>query len=103
MKILAKLLAAWSIAALAIDCLICVPCGLVLLALALRVVWLWGSNLFVDAAAAFFIWLAAGLIVAPLHALASQLQQKRPAPAVPQHRAEQPTDERRGHRRRFSR
>jgi hypothetical protein len=104
MNILAKFVSGWSVVALTMRAVVYVPCGLVLLAVAARLVWLWGDSVVADVVAAWIAYHGGRLAFGSLEGFVSPPQQKTPAaPEVPQRSGQQPNADRRGSRRPASR
>jgi hypothetical protein len=104
MKVLAKLVGAWSVIGLTMRAAVYVPCGLVLLAMAARLVWLWADSIVADVVAAWIAYHGGRLAFGSLEGFVSPPQQKNPAaPHVPQRSGQEPNADRRGVRRPASR
>jgi hypothetical protein len=81
-----------------------VPCGLVLLAAAARIVWVFGDSIIADVLAAWIAYHGGRLAFGTLEGFISPPQQKtRTGPEVPRRSGQQPGADRRGSRRPASR
>jgi hypothetical protein len=104
MKSLAKFVSAWSVVALTMKAAVYVPCGLILLAVAARVVWLFGDSIIADVLAAWIAYHGGRLSFGSLEGFVTPQQQKnRAAPDIPQRRGQEANADRRGSRRPASR
>jgi hypothetical protein len=104
MKVLAKFVGAWSVVALTMKAAVYVPCGLVLLAVAARLVWIWADSIVADVVAAWIAYHGGRLVFGSLEGFVIPPQHKNPAaPEVPQRSGQQPRADRRSPRRQPSR
>jgi hypothetical protein len=99
MKVLVKLVGAWSVIGLTMRAAVYVPCGLVLLAMAARLVWLWADSIVADVVAAWIAYHGGRLVFGSLEGFVTSPQQTNPAaPEVPQRSGQQPRADRRSPR-----
>jgi hypothetical protein len=99
MKFIEKFVRTWTIAALSVQAAVLIPCGLALLALAARIVWLFSAHIVADVIAAWIAFHGVMFVVGALAAFASAAPaKKRAAQKIPKRSRRREERDRRGSR-----